>query len=277
MAQERRLRGVRAPLLLLLPLLVAGCAAPDAPEEPPPLPGSMAALGDSITRATNANPSGDRPEHSWATGANASDGVDSHYERLRAREPGIRNQAHNLARSGATVQALRAQAEEAVRLRVDYVVVQVGANDACAASLDAMTPEDAFRDRLRSALDALERLPDGAVVYLTSIPDVTGVWEAYRDDETARGVWRSFGVCPVALSDAATDADREAVRERIRAYNDALREEAEARGFRHDGGAVFEAEFDEEAISALDFFHPSLHGQARLAERTWAAGPYADR
>jgi hypothetical protein len=40
---------------------------------------------------------------------------------------------------------------------------------------------------------------------------------------------------------------------------------------RWDGGAVYNYQFSASQVSSLDFFHPSLSGQAALARVTWAA------
>jgi hypothetical protein len=40
---------------------------------------------------------------------------------------------------------------------------------------------------------------------------------------------------------------------------------------RWDGGAVYDYRFSASQVSTLDFFHPSLSGQAALARVTWAA------
>jgi hypothetical protein len=38
---------------------------------------------------------------------------------------------------------------------------------------------------------------------------------------------------------------------------------------RFDGGAVFNFQFSTSHVSRLDYFHPSLSGQATLATITW--------
>lgn len=94
--------------VLSVMFLVAGSApaGPAGAAPTPRLPDSMAAIGDSITRATNACCwYGDRPQSSWSTGDAGSDGVRSHYERIRARKPGITGDQHNDAVSGQAVLA----------------------------------------------------------------------------------------------------------------------------------------------------------------------------
>src|SRR5690606_6774277 len=71
---------------------------------------------------------------------------------------------------------------------------------------------------------------------------------------------------PDAL-DAAAVQRREAVRERVEDYNRVLAEVcAEDRRCRDDGGAVYEHRFGTRQLSRWGFFHPSVDGQARLAE-----------
>jgi hypothetical protein len=56
----------------------------------PPLPSSMAAIGDSITRAYDVCCSyGDHPGQSWSTGSTGYDGIASHYERIKQLNPVI--------------------------------------------------------------------------------------------------------------------------------------------------------------------------------------------
>lgn len=250
-------------LALLVALVLAGCAQPVAAG----LPDSIAVLGDSISRAMNAR--GEQfqewPLHVWATGNDPADGIESHYERLRALDPALDVVAFNDARSGARMDALAEQAGEAVRQRAQYVVLLLGANDVCARTEPAV-----FAAQLDAGADVLSRAD--ATVLVASVPDVARLAELYRGNETARAVWAAFRVCPGVLG---ADADLEDVRARTRAFNDALRDEAAARGWRWDGGAVFDAAYAEGDVSTVDFFHPSLAGQARLADATWRAGPYA--
>lgn len=238
----------------------------------------MAALGDSITTAANVGHgrAGDSPQHSWATGRFANDSVESHHERLLGEldEGG----ALNLARGGARMADLPRQAERAVEHRARYVTILMGGNDVCASNVSGMTGVDAYRRHFRAAAERLdEGLPDGAVVYVLSVPDVTQVRELHWDNPSARFVWRTFGLCQALLGERATPADVEAVRERLVAYNRVLREESAAFGFHFDDEAVFRARQRPDDVSPLDYFHPSAEGQRRLAEISWKAGPLALR
>lgn len=251
---------------VLLCLLLAGCSARDAEDR---FPDGVAVLGDSISRATNVNGDsfGDQPIHSFATGSAPDDGIVSHFERLKALEPGLDIVPFNDARAGARIDEMSEQAQSAGKQRAEYVIVLLGANDVCAGT----SPAD-FTASLRAGASALA--PLGAQVLIASVPDVAKLVDLYGENETARAVWEGFHICPRVL---AADADLDAARALVLAYNGALEAEASARGWRWDGGAVTDVVYQPGDVSTVDYFHPSLAGQARLAEVTWAAGPYAGR
>lgn len=272
-ASPRTLR-VRAVLVLVVTVGVAfaGCAAPD-PQ--PALPRVVVALGDSLTRATNAAGPGERPAASWATGHDSGDVVESFAERLFAAGAPLSGNVRNLATSGATMRDLEAQARGAVDLRADLVLVLMGANDVCRGSVAEMTSVEDVRARFRAAASVLrDGLPD-ATVYVVSVPDVGALYEAGKDDAVARERWRTLRVCPSLLDESNSEADRDAVQARAAAVHDVLMEEARGFGFATDGGAVRGAEVRLGHVSSFDAFHPSLAGQAAMAEVAWRAGPYA--
>jgi hypothetical protein len=83
-------------------LATLGPAASSSAQQPPPLPSSIAAIGDSISQAFDVCCFyGSWPGHSWSTGDDGDDGVASHYERIRARNPAIRGHRHNNAVTGS--------------------------------------------------------------------------------------------------------------------------------------------------------------------------------
>lgn len=227
-------------------------------------PPSVAALGDSITRGFDAcHPFEDCPEVSWATGTRA--GVSSVSARL-----GAGTRTWNLARSGAHVADLPRQARAAAAHHPAMVTVLIGANDACAPTLGAMTTVADFRASFSRALSYLHRALPGTQVLVASVPDLEHLWSVGRSDVVESQLWR-LGLCPTMLSDPdsttpAATARRTAVRERVVAYNTVLSQEcARYPRCRYDGGAVFRFPFGTGQLSTWDWFHPNAAGQAELA------------
>lgn len=265
---RRVFSGCAVVLLLLLGLLVAPTAG-----AAPRLPDKMASIGDSITRAANVCCwYGDHPASSWSTGGAGWDGVRSHYERLRALNPDIAGRNHNLAVSGARMSDGPRQARAAVDRAVHYVTIELGANDVCTASPSSMTSVEEFRTQFEQTLKILiGGLPSRARIFVASIPDVHHLWELYRDSDTARWVWDLANICQALLAPSRTDAERQLVKERNVAFNDVLSDVCgQYRRCRYDGGAVYGYQFQKQDVSNLDYFHPSLSGQADLASVSWA-------
>lgn len=240
----------------------------------PPLPGSMAATGDSMTQAADVCCwYGDHPANSWSTGDAWWDGVSSHYERIRAAKPTIAGHQYNDAVSGARMSDAPAQAQRAVAQQAKYVTILMGANDLCTSSTATMTPADTFQAQFRQTLTILSSgLPAHAHIFVSSIPNVYQLWSLYHGDPVAEWVWSTAHICQSLLSPSNTDTDRQAVRDRETEFNAILAQECgQYRNCRFDGNAVFNYAFTRNDISQLDYFHPSLAGQARLAEVTWRA------
>ncbi|MEW5630078.1 SGNH/GDSL hydrolase family protein [Streptomyces hydrogenans] len=232
-------------------------------------PASVAAVGDSVTRAFDAcSLLADCPEASWATGTDPA--VNS--LALRLLGPGrVAGNSWNLARSGARVAALPEQMGRAAARRPELVTVMIGANDACRPTPAGMTPVAEFRRSFEASLARLRKDAPKARVYVASVPDLRRLWDTGRANPLVRRVWE-LGVCGAMLADpedlgAAAERRRTAVRDRVVAYNEVLAEVcARDERCRYDGGAVFGFRFDESLLSTWDWFHPSREGQARLAE-----------
>jgi lysophospholipase L1-like esterase len=165
-----------------------------------------------------------------------------------------------------------AQAQRAVTQQAQFVTILLGANDLCTSSPGTMTTVDTFRAQLRQTLQILTSgLPEDAVVFVASIPDVYRLWAIYRTDWTARLVWDAADICQSLLAPTRTEAQRQVVRTRNIAFNAVLDKEcAEYSQCRFDGNAVFNFQFARNHVSKLDYFHPNLAGQAELARVTWA-------
>ena len=275
-------RGVLTLGTAVLIALTAGCFGrgnpPPRPEPPPPntpLPRSMAALGDSITRAFLVCGVGDCPEGSWATGS--AGGVGSHAQRV-TRASGRAVEAHNLAVSGATVSGLQGQVESAVRQGVDYVTVLIGANDACAPTEDAMTPVTEYAAAYDRALTSLAQGLPRSRILAVSIPDLQQLWRVGKDEPDVRATWENFSICqsmlaePLSTGDAA-ESRRTRVRDRVIAYNRAMAASCQRHpNCRWDRNAVFDYRFSLDMVSPRDYWHPSRAGQRTLAEVSWRAG-----
>ncbi|MFD8519337.1 SGNH/GDSL hydrolase family protein [Streptomyces capillispiralis] len=232
-------------------------------------PESVAAVGDSITRGFDACAVlTDCPEVSWATGD--SEQVDSLAVRLLGRA-GAAERSWNYAVTGARMADLPGQMARAVARGPELVAVMAGANDACRQTTAAMTPVADFRADFQEAMRTLREALPKAQVYVASVPDLKRLWSQGRTSELGKQVWK-LGICPSMLGDAdALDAAatlrRETVRNRVEDYNAVLEEVcAEDRRCRFDGGAVYDYRFGTGELSRWDWFHPSVDGQAELAE-----------
>jgi lysophospholipase L1-like esterase len=238
----------------------------------PPLPDSMAAIGDSITQAVDVCCFfGDWPGHSWSTGNAPLDGIASHYERIRARNPVIRGHRWNNAVSGARMADAPAQARRTVDQGAQYVTVLMGANDLCGWD-GTLTPTATFRAQFTETLAILEAgLPDSHV-FVASIPNLHQLWSILRTNPVAQVVWQAAGICPSMLNFFNSPADRQAVIDRERELNRVLEDVcATWSNCRFDGYLTYDYDFTPAMVSRLDWFHPSLAGQATLAALTWNA------
>jgi lysophospholipase L1-like esterase len=267
----------RALISLLAALALVASIPAAAGAADPPLPGSMAAVGDSISQAASSAGSlgTDAPQNSWSTGTSSS--VNSHFLRLQAAGAQIAGQAFNRSVSGARMAELNGQMQTVVPLAPGYLTVLMGGNDLCTDTVAQMTDPAVFRDQFAAAMATLTAGSPNTWVYVVSIPDVYQLWNLFKGSFWARLIWASAGICQSLLANPTstqqTDvARRAAVRQRNIAYNTALAEVCAAYArCRFDGNAVFNTPFTSGDVSG-DYFHPSVAGQAKLSAVSWAAG-----
>ena len=285
-----RSRGARAVLAVVTAgvLGVAGCdavggnasepsgtAAQRVKPSPSPTPlwdrspASLAAVGDSITRGFDAcSLLKDCTEASWATGSDTE--VDSLAVRLLGRAKAA-SSSWNYAVTGARMADLAGQMAQAATRKPELVTVMAGANDACRDSAAAMTSVADFRAQFEEAMDTLRAAAPKAQVYVASVPDLKRLWSQGRTNPLGKQVWK-LGICPSMLGDpddlaAAATERRDTVQDRVEAYNEVLETVcAKDKRCRFDGGAVYAYRFGTDQLSHWDWFHPSVNGQARLAE-----------
>jgi lysophospholipase L1-like esterase len=161
--------------------MIVGLLAPVSAAAAPAFPNSMAALGDSITRAYDVCCSyGDHPGQSWSTGGVWYDGISSHYERIKGRNSAITGHAYNDAVTGAKMAGAQAQASAAAAQHADYVTVLLGANDLCTSSPSTMTSTDTFEAQFRQAMAVLKQELPQARIFVSSIPDIYQLWKVLK-------------------------------------------------------------------------------------------------
>jgi lysophospholipase L1-like esterase len=239
------------------------------------LPSSMAALGDSLTRGFgSAGVPGDNLAGSWSTGTDPA--VNSHYQRLLALNPAISGHAANFAVNGSKMAGTFAQAASAVSQGPQYVTIFSGTNDVCTNTVAQMTSPATFQAQLTATLTRVTTGLPGVQILVVSIPNWYALWQTFHTDPAALAAWATFANrCPVLLGPAATDADRQAVAQRIVELNSAAAGACAASPTcNYDKGAAYNLTFTRGDL-AFDFFHLSLAGQGRLAAVTWASGPFA--
>ena len=196
-------------------------------------PNSMAATGDSITRAYNTGtlPFSDGPDNSWSTGTRTS--VGSHYGRILTAEPAILGRNYNQAVTGAKMAGLWTQMQQVNDRDVAYVTILMGANDLCTRTVAGMTSVADFRAQFERAMAALSAGSPRARIYVVSIPDVYRLWVILKDDLLARFVWRTLDVCQSLLErPRSTDASDVMRRTTVRAAQHRVQRAARG-GVRH--------------------------------------------
>jgi lysophospholipase L1-like esterase len=242
-------------------------------------PSSIAATGDSITQAYDADslfPPGARPQYSWSTGSSSA--VNSIYLRILAANPAIAGHAFNDSATGANMIDLTGQVTNAIAQHAQEVTILLGANDVCTSSVATMTSVTDFRSQFAAGMRKLSLGLPNARIYIVSIPSVYRLWSVLKGNSAARSVWSSFQICQSMLanplSTATTDVNRRAtVLQRETDFNTQLKQVcARYVHCRFDGNAVFNYPYVAADANTLDYFHPSITGQATLASVAWSHG-----
>ena len=234
-------------------------------------PDSIAATGDSITRAFNtcAFPFIDCPANSWATGTERA--VNSFYSRLLVLNAGISGNLDNRARSGAQMDDLPGQITNVVSDGAEFVTVEMGANDVCTSTVESMTSVESFRTSFEDAMDTLTERVTGVRIAVGSIPNVYHLWNLLNGNRSAVSTWNTFRICQSLLRNPTSrtpedEARRLEVQRRNAELNQVLDDVcAEYANCQYDGGAGYEYRFEAGEVSTRDYFHPSVRGQATIA------------
>lgn len=281
--------------VLSLGLLPAAPTHALGPTQQPPT--HIYSIGDSITRAFDADLPLDNLHLSWVNGSHTFlsqllgfPDVKSHHQRVVANfgSSGVRNRiaAQNGNRVGHMVDQV-----EGMTGNETYVTVLLGGNDVCKSTIEELPTDEAFAWTFAEGLvRLLEKLPAGATVQVVAIPDIKRLYEI-GIDKKALGVvdcsllWTTTSLgfpCGSMLSPDNTEADREYVRQRNIGYNAIMHYLTllGALSYPHlyvsFTDVTFTYPFTQEHISDIDCYHPSADGQELISEGTWNDGFFSD-
>ena len=257
------------------------------------LPAMLAAIGDSYTQAWSVSPAyrRDHPGYSWAVGTVKGDGVFSLRERFEAL--GDKVKVIDAATSGKKMSDAARQATLTVTAARNlppggtaYVAIELGTNDLCD---DPTTAPAIFEAQLRSAVATLRSgLPRGSRILMLSIPDFSHFHDITQADATAKATLNlpanSRMCAPFLGSDSPLSIqDAEQVLALYNATLGRVCDEIEATDgpsnklhCRHNEALLSEKDFKIKDLSTVDYFHPSLSGQARMAAAAWKTGYWAN-
>ena len=143
-------------------------------------------------------------------------------------------------------------------------------------SVHLLTGDHDLDDDVPVAVSADDGHPDGpgpqAVCVRQQHPRLYQLWQVLHTNSLARWAWANFHICQSMLAATNTESQRQQVLAREQAFNQILADIcAQYSRCRWDNKAVYNYQFSASQVSSLDFFHPSLSGQAALARVTWAA------
>jgi lysophospholipase L1-like esterase len=220
-----------------------------------------------------------------------------------------RDAIFNHAASGAVMADFVTQANEVVAAaqttlsgKAGMVTILLGNRDVCASTLDAMTDPVLFEAQYRAGLDVLasSNATKNAYIHVSSIPAIYWLWNAKREDSRCLFIW-NYVPCQNLLKNPANDCGgnsshldpdhihpddgpncvrRKEFHAKIRdIYNPILRDVLHE--YIGDGRLpnayfvnIFDVQFGPEHINDGDCFHPSIEGQALLAEENWNQSPW---
>jgi lysophospholipase L1-like esterase len=259
-----------------------------------PLPALLGAIGDSYSQAWSVAPGFlyDHTQFSWVIGTDKNDGVLSLLERFRALK--VSPTVVDAATSGKKmVDALRqanlvvAAAKKLPAGQTAYVTFELGTNDLC-ASPDFRTDPAAFEAQLQAAISVLRTgLPPGSRILMLSVPDFPhfrAITQASRAAVALLAQTNNLNRCVPYLGTSSPSmiVDADGV---LAQYNASLKGACDDIDS-HEGttGQLYctynaallsESDFVLKDLSTVDYFHPSLTGQAKMAANAWQADVWA--
>lgn len=265
-------------------------SSPTAVPTPPLLPALLGAIGDSYTQAWSVSPDYlyDHPQFSWAIGTSTSDSVTSLLERFQTLggSPAVVDAATSGKQMNDALRQANLVVAAALKLapgQTAYVTFELGTNDLC-ASPDAMTDPTLFGTELSGAMAALRAgLPAGSRLLVLAVPDFPHFRVITQADPAARAALAqpaNANRCAPYLGTSSASALSKA-NGYLAQYDAALKgvcddiDANEGKTGRltcvYNAALLADSDFTIDDLSSVDYFHPSLAGQAKMAEDAWAA------
>jgi lysophospholipase L1-like esterase len=258
----------------------------------PALPTMLAAIGDSYSQAWSVSTAykRDHPQFSWVVGTAKKDGVFSLRERFEALGDPVK--VYDAATSGVKMSDALRQAQGVVGAAQGlpagstvYVTFELGINDLCDQPMTTAANLDA---QLRAALEVLRAgLPHGSRILVLPVPDFARFSTITAGNSAARALFarRAYSsTCAPFLGTRGT-VSLPAAKAMLSAYDSSLSGVCswiEANDGPSDKlhcrtamGSLADSDWTIADLSTVDYFHPSLAGQARLADAAWKAGDWS--
>jgi lysophospholipase L1-like esterase len=161
-----------------------------------------------------------------------------------------------------------------------YVTFELGANDICAPPT---TDPAVFQTQIRSATSILSSgLPKGSRILVLSIPSLSHFYDITQADPVAKAkLVNSPSTCPPFLG-SGTTVSLDDSQQLLANYNSIMYSACDdiqanygpsgSLYCSYNDSALAEQDFTIGDISTVDYFHPSLSGQAKIADAAWKAG-----
>jgi lysophospholipase L1-like esterase len=265
---------------------------PTAAPTAPPLPALLAAIGDSYSQAYSVSPQYryDHPQFSWVVGTSKDDGVLSLLERFQAI--GASPVVVDAATSGRKMIDAPRQANLVVAAakklgagQTAYVTFALGTNDLCD---DPKTATASFDSQVRTAVGILRAgLPPGSRILMLPVPDFPHFHAMTQADPATKAALLltvnssrcppylgTFGPSTTAGSNAYLAA-YDASLQKVCAEIDAAEGAGGSLHCTYNAALLADSDFTARDLSTADYFHPSLTGQAKMAEGAWRADAWA--
>lgn len=282
---------------------IVALAADTAEAKPNRLqPTRIYSVGDSITRAFDSNYILDNLSESWANGYYGfwewllgKENVNSHNQRADSAF-GVNSNVVG-AVNGADMDDMDVQAAAGLGNNPYYVTVELGGNDICQDNASQVPDPLTYIYDYIDGIFVLDPgiwgvgggLTGGSTVYTASVPDIKQLYDVGKNQTGALGldceiIWLGTYIgfpCGSMLSPGNSEADRlalQAINLQYNQYLDIVSAQANALSqsvYWDFTWEVWNTAIQGNDISSIDCFHPSSDGQEKLAQATWADGPFS--